>query len=185
MTASEYLSRFPQHDIDHIVEIVNIVDACVARRMPNEVGVGVIAFGSTTDNPLKRVPDDIDLRILNSAATGSEARRQAVQTITEEMAKVLQIRKISFEKYDESTAHRIRHESLEPETVELGRRKIKLTKAACPSFIDYDNNDPSIVVRYGGNSRPIHICVSGVDQLALEEHLREEVKHKTMAVQLL
>lgn len=144
-----------------------------ATRLQEQMGdtkIAVLVVGSSTRPESKRhhEVEDIDLRVLNSEVG---ERENAVNSIQNAVRDYLHYFNIPFEEEDCTIEGRIVDSVLEDghhEPIE---------------FVDWYNTDPSFLT-HPSSGLPLHISISGIDNIPSDQYLSAESDHKTSAVLL-
>ena len=145
----KYLNSLAEVDRRHVLEFLVFASHLATRIEPR---IAINAVGSTVRPPDQnfRPIGDIDLRILNSAPTGSDERRRAVEVMRTAIRDWLEQKGIKFEERDAT-----------------------VTQARHSDYVDFYNDDPSFLTE-PTQGLPLHLSISGVPNYDLDEHLRQE-----------
>jgi len=162
LSIEAYLENLTEQDRENVQRFLTLAEE-LDEDLPF-FRIAVTAVGSTTFPEEKRLqpPEDIDLRILNSAPENSLERETAILELQGSMRKQLMEQKLGFTE-DHSTGFKRIVEGYS------GGKKELLP------FVDYYNNDPSFTVQFP-EGLPFHISLSGVDNYNLDSYLKKERK---------
>lgn len=166
LTSGEYLASLSE------VDRVKVVGFCDFIRNPDRwigAGLAVTAVGSTVSQEAERtdLPRDIDLRVLNTALTGSQERVAAIARIRDAVTSYFRGKRIPFTEKDCTYSTRMVRGTSD------GKKVLLLP------FVDWYNDDPSVVANYPEGGLPLHVSVSGPDNYAMRKYLRKERRHNS------
>jgi hypothetical protein len=171
-----YLASLSERDRQNVENFLS-----VHRRLKEQLGtidIAITAVGSTSKTESKRhhAPEDIDLRILNSAEIGSEERKEAIEIIRSGIRHYLNEQQINYEENDYTfEQHMVEGFRYDPITFEKNKELMP--------YADWYNNEPSFEFSYD-YGLPLHISISGLDNPPLHEYLQNEQNARTSTVLL-
>ncbi|MBI2031453.1 MAG: hypothetical protein HYT08_02450 [Candidatus Levybacteria bacterium] len=132
--------------------------------------IGVIAIGSSVKPERKRFHplNDIDLRILNSAPANTAMRVGLIDRTIDTVSDFAKQYGLDFRYFPDHT------ESYKVVKVTMFGENGKAIRETGPFFLDYNNHDPSFVIKGPEGSLPLHVSISAAPEDTLQRHLQEE-----------
>jgi len=159
LTTFEYLASLSEVDK---VKVIGFVDYIKTLGRPLGVGLAITAVGSTVRQEAERhhVPEDIDLRVLNTASPGSQERTVAIERIKDAVRDYFREKNIPIdEQYCTVSTRMVCSSSGDKEEL--------------LPYVDWYNNDPSFIAKFP-EGLPLQISISGVDNYDMSTYLRKE-----------
>lgn len=164
LTYDEYLASLSEVDK---AKVIGFIDYTKTLGQSLGVGLAITAVGSTLRQAAERhhMPEDIDLRVLNTASPESQERTVAIERIKDAVRDYFRGKHIPIDEQNCTVSTRMVWGS-------SGDKKELLP------FVDWYNNDPSFIAKYP-EGLPLQISISGVDNYDMSTYLRKEREHNT------
>lgn len=161
ISATDYMASLAVEDRQRIVDFLSVT-SIFKTTLNAETRIGILAVGSSLRPEALRYHPvrDLDLRILNSAPSDSEERKQVIVKLQEGIRCHLLAAGTPFEEKDHT---------LEVRTVKSNHGLV--------DWQDWYNNDPSFEVT-AKNGHPLHLSISGVGNYDLDTYVRKNRESK-------
>lgn len=163
LTYDEYLASLSEVDK---AKVIGFIDYTKKISQSLGVGLAITAVGSTVRQEAERhhAPEDIDLRVLNTASPESQERTAAIEKIKDAVRDYFRGKHIPIDENNCTVSTRMVWGSSD------GKKKELLP------FLDWYNNDPSFIAKYP-EGLPLQVSISGVDNYDMSTYLRKEREH--------
>lgn len=158
----EYLASLSEIDK---AKVISFIDYTKTLGQSLGVGLAITAVGSTVKQEAERhhIPEDIDLRVLNTASPESQERTVAIERIKDVVRDYFRGKYIPIDEENCTVCTRMVWGS-------SGGKEELLP------FADWYNNDPSFIAKYP-EGLPLQISISGVNNYDMRTYLRKEREH--------
>lgn len=167
LTPEVYLQTLSEKDRRHVTSFIDFARS-LDQSLQN-VRLAVTAVGSTVrpESLRHHPPEDIDLRVLNSATAGSEERVKTIAFLRDgAIPGYLKNSGVDFEETNCTEERRM------VKGITTDTNTGEITEELVP-YLDWYNEDPSLVVNYR-EGLPLQISISGATNYDLDKYLRGE-----------